>query len=97
MESYRKATEESDQIFARAIVEDRPLTQWEEQRRHACTVAAVRAEAGSLLLDELADLKKEARRGPLHPAQLKMVKTLANQGFPGAQALFQECSQVGPK
>src|ERR1700733_14477947 len=38
-ERYRKATEESDQILARAIVEGRPMTLWEQQRRHDCTMA----------------------------------------------------------
>jgi hypothetical protein len=96
-ERYRKATEESDQIVARAMVEGRPMTQWEEQRLNACTIAAIRADAGSLLLDELAKLKQEARRGPLHPAQFKMVKSFARQGFPGAQELLQKCLQVGLK
>jgi hypothetical protein len=73
------------------------MTQWEEQRLNACTIAAIRADAGSLLLDELAKLKQEARRGPLHPAQFKMVKSFARQGFPGAQELLQKCLQVGLK
>jgi hypothetical protein len=94
-ECYRKATEESDQIFARAIVEDRPMTQWEEQRCHECSIAAIRAKVGSLVLDDLAKLKQEAKLGPLHPAQFKMVKILAKQGFPGAQELLEKCSQVG--
>jgi hypothetical protein len=75
-ERFRKANEESDQIVARAIVEGRPMTQWEGQRRHACTIAAMRAEVGSLLLDDLARLKEEASRGPLHPAQVKMARIL---------------------
>lgn len=96
-ERYRKAIEESDQILARALVEDRPMTQCEEQRRHACTIAAMRAEVGSLFLDELARLKEDAGRGPLHPAQVKMAKILAKQGFPGAQELLQQCLRVGLK
>lgn len=96
-ERYRKATEESDQIFARAIDEGRLMTQWEEQQLHACTIAAVRAKVCSLGLDELAKLREEAKRGPLHPAQFKMVKVFAKQGFPGAQELLQKCSQLGVK
>jgi hypothetical protein len=96
-ERYRKANTEADQILARAIVEDRPMTQWEEQQRHAWTIAAIRAKAGALLLDKLKKLQGEARRGPLHPAQFKMVKIFAKQGFPGAQELLQKCSQVGQK
>jgi hypothetical protein len=95
MERYRKANEESDQIVTRAIVEDRPMTQWEEQQRHACTIAAVRAKVCCIGLDELAKLKREARRGPLHPAQFKLLKIFAKQGFPGTQELLQNCSQAG--
>lgn len=96
-EHYRKATEESDQIIARAILEDRPMTQWEEQRHYACTIAALRAKAISAMLDKLEDLKREARRGPLHPAQFKMVKIFAKWGYPGAQELLQKCLREGLK
>jgi hypothetical protein len=96
-ERYREANAEADQILARAIVEDRPFTQWEEQRRHACAIAAIRAKVGCLLFDDLAKLKQEASRGPLHPAQFKMVKIFAKQGFPGAQDLLLKCSQSGLK
>jgi hypothetical protein len=96
-ERYRKANEESDQIVARAIIEGRLMTESEEQRCHACTIAAVRATLCSIGLDELAKLKQEARRGPLQPAQYKMVEGLAKQGFPGAQKLLETCSQVGLK
>ncbi len=96
-ERYRKATQESDQILARAIVEDRPLTESEEQRHHACTIATVRATLCSIGLDELAKLQQEAKRGPLQPAQFKMVEILAKRGFPAAQELLPQCSQVARK
>ena len=96
-ERYRNANAEADQILARAIIEGRPMTQWEEQQRHACTIAAIRAKAGAILLNELAKLKQEARRGPLHPAQFKMVKVFAKQGFPGGQELLQKCLRDGLK
>ncbi len=94
-ERYRKTTEESDQILVRAIVEGRPMTQSEEERRHACSVAAMRAKAGSILLGSLAKLKHEARRGPLHPKEFKIVKILAKREFPGAQELLQKCLRDG--
>jgi len=97
MERYRNAQQESDQILARAFVEGRPMTEWEEQRRHDCTIAAVRAKAGAVLLDELKKMTQVARRGPLHPAEFKFVKMLVKQGFPGAQELLQRCLQVGLK
>jgi hypothetical protein len=58
---------------------------------------AVRAKVCSIGLDELARLKQEAKRGPLHLAQFKMVKIFTKQGFPGAQELLQKCTQVGVK
>jgi hypothetical protein len=91
-ERYRKATEESDQILARAIVEDRPMTQWEQQRRHDCTMAAVRATAITAMLGTLECLKREAKRCPLHPTQIKMLRVLAGH-FLGAQELLQKYSQ----
>ena len=94
-ERYRMATEESDQIFARAIVEGRPMTQSEEQRSHACAIAVIRAKAGCLLLESLAKLKEQARRGPLHPTEFKIVKIFATQGLPGAQELLQKCLRDG--
>jgi hypothetical protein len=96
-ERHRKATEESDQILFRAIVEGRPMTEQEQNRRYDCTMTAVRAKVCYIGLDELASLKRAARRGPLHPAQFKLVKILANRGFPEAQVLLQKCSQVGVK
>jgi hypothetical protein len=97
MERYRNAQEESDQIIARAMFEDRPMTQWEEQRRHDCTIAAVRAKAGAVLLDELKKITQDAGRGPLHPTEFKFVKMLVKQGFPGAQDLLQKCLRDGVK
>ncbi len=96
-ERYLKATEESDQILARAMVEGRPMTPSEEQQQRACVIAAMHAKAGSVLLDELEKLKQEARRGPLHPAQFKMAKIFDRQGFPGAQELLQKSLQDGLK
>jgi hypothetical protein len=97
MERHRKATEESAQIIARAIVEGRPMTEWEEQRYHACAMAAIRAKGGALVLGELARLKQEARRGPLNPAQVKLVKILAKRGFTDAQELLDKLSRSGAR
>jgi hypothetical protein len=36
-------------------------------------------------------------RGRLHPAQIKMARLFARNGYPGAQELLQKCLQVGPK
>lgn len=94
-ERCRQATEESDQILFRAIDEGRPITEQEQNRRYDCMMTAIRAKVCSIGLDELARLKQEARRGPLHPAQFKFVKILAKQGFPEAQVLLESLSQSG--
>ena len=60
-------------------------------------MASLRARAASDFLDKIEQIKQDAKRGPLHPAQVKMVKILAKQGFPGAQELLQKSSQVGVK
>ena len=73
------------------------MTQSEEQQHYACTMVALRAKAGAVLLDKLKKLKREARRSPLHPAQLKMVKIFAKEGFPGAPELLQKSLQDGVK
>ncbi len=90
-ERHRKATEESDQILFRAIDEGRPMTEQEQNRRYDCMMTAIRAKVCSIGLDELARLKQEARRGPLHPAQFKLLKILAKRGFPEAQELLEKC------
>jgi hypothetical protein len=96
-ERYRKAKKESDEICARAKAENRNLTYWEEQQVRACDRALIQALVGPALLDTLEDIKREAKRGPLHRAQFKTLKIFAKQGFPGAQELLQKCSQSGLK
>jgi hypothetical protein len=96
-ERHRKATEESDQILFRAIDEGRPMTEQEQNRRYDCMMTTIRAKVCSIGLDELARLKQEARRGPLHPAQFKLVKILAKRGFPEAQVLLDNLWQSGAR
>jgi len=95
MERYRMATMESDQILARAFLEDRPMTDWEKQRVHDCTMASLRAQAASDFLDSIKRIKQDAKRGPLHREQIKMLKLCARIGFPEAQELLEKCSQSG--
>jgi LmbE family N-acetylglucosaminyl deacetylase len=91
---YRHQAEE---IRARAKAENRLTTPWEQQQVHACDRAQIRALAASALLDMLARIKREAKRGPLSGWQIKMLKILAHAGFPEAQALLQKCSQTSAK
>jgi hypothetical protein len=94
---YRKAKLELDEIRARAKAENRALTPWEEQRAHDCLMASLRAHAALVSLDSIERIKQDARRGPLHPAQLKMLKLFAKQGFPAAQELLPKCLRAGVK
>ena len=86
-ERCRKAKEESEEICARAKAEGREMTRWE----------CVRAIVDPALLDTLVQVRQAAKRGPLHRAELQIVKLLAKQGFPGAQEVLQECLQAGLK
>jgi hypothetical protein len=97
MERYRMAKMESEEIRARANAEGRPLTVLERQRAHDCTMASLRALATSDFLDKIEDIKEDAKRGPLHPSQIKMLKLFARAGFPEAQELQLKLSQSSGK
>ena len=92
-EYFRKATE----IRTRAHAQGRTMTQWEEQQAHDLTRAGIRAMMLPAMLDTLRQLKEDAERGPLHPAQIKMARMFARYRYPGAQEVLQKCLQVGPK
>jgi len=91
-EYWRQARE----IRARAIAEDRPLTEWEEQQAHAYDQAGVRTVVHSMLLDQIARMKKESERHPLVWQEIKALKIFARH-FPEAQELLQKCSQCTVK
>ena len=95
LERYRKAKMESEQIRARANAEGRPMTVWEQQQSLSCTMASLRAMAASDFLVKIECIKRDAKRGPLHPAQIKMLKLFARIGFPQAQEFLQKYSQSG--
>ena len=92
-EYFHQATE----IRTRAHAQGRPMTQWEQQQAHDLTRAGIRTMVLPALLNMLERLKQDAERGPLHPAQFKMVKIFVKQGFPGAQDLLQKCLRDGLK
>jgi hypothetical protein len=97
MERSREAEGESDQILARVYFEDRPMTEWEKQRVHDCTMASLRAQAACEFLDSIERIRQDAEHGSLHPAQIKMLRLFVRIGFPGAQELLQKCLEVGVK
>jgi hypothetical protein len=86
-ERCRKAKKESEEIQARAKTEGREMTRWE----------CIRAIVDPALLKTLADIRRDAQRGPLHRTQFQMLKVLVKQGFPGAEEVLQSCSRVGLK
>jgi hypothetical protein len=96
-ERYRKAKKESDEICAQANAESRNLTYWEEQKIRASDKALIQSLVTPALHDLLERIKREAKRGPLDRCQFRTLKMFAKQGFPGAQELLQNCSQVGLK
>jgi hypothetical protein len=73
------------------------MTAWESERSFACTLASLRALAASDFLDIIEGIRQDAKRGPLHPEQIKMLKLCARAGFPGAQDLLSKCFEAGVK
>lgn len=49
------------------------------------------------LVKNFEEIRQNAERGPLHPAQFKMLKIYAKEEFPGAEELVQKCLFVGLK
>jgi hypothetical protein len=49
------------------------------------------------LHERIERIRQEARRGPLHPGQFKILKLWAEHGFPGAEEVLQKCASAGPK
>jgi hypothetical protein len=57
----------------------------------------MRAMVLPTLLKNLEEIKQDAKRGPLHRLQFKMLETYAKNGFPGAQELLQRRAEIGVK
>jgi hypothetical protein len=91
-EYFRQARE----IRARAIAEDRPLTQWEDEKARAYDRAALHFTTGYMLRDSIKRTKKDSERGPLCWHDIQSLKMLASK-FPEAQELLEKCLQNGIK
>ena len=91
-EYWRQARE----IRARAIAEDRPLTQWEDQQTRAYDRAALHLTTGYMLRDSIKRMKKDSERGPLCWHDIQSLKMLAPK-FPEAQELLEKSLQNGIK
>jgi len=96
-ERFRQAKKALEEILARAQAENRLMTPWEKQQFCALAREALRAMVAPILLDKLECIKQDAKRGPLHGAQIKMLKLFARQEFPGAKELLKKCQQSSAK
>jgi hypothetical protein len=65
--------------------------------RHMTMREAIATVATPTLIDTVEKLRQEAKRGPLHRAEVAMLKTLARQGLPGARETLQKCLEMGTK
>jgi hypothetical protein len=96
-ERFRQAKKALEGILARAQAENRFITPGEEQQFCALAREALRAMVTPVLLNQLQCIKQDAKRGPLHGAQIKMLKLFARQEFPGAKELLKKCQQSSAK
>jgi hypothetical protein len=97
-ERYREAKNRSKNIRSRAENEKRPLSQLEEQQIRAADRASAQALLGSILLNEIDSIKREAKRGGLNSHHIEMLKVFAPKGWSEAQELLQKYSKtVQPK
>lgn len=95
-ERFREAKKQSDGIRARAAVEGRYMTPWEEQQVCAYDRAAMSAIVAPMLLDQIKRIKQTEKHGPLNCYQIKTLKLLA-RAFPEARELLEKCSQSSLK
>ena len=88
---YQRAKEtvemEAAEIRARVKAEGRKMTMRE----------AIATIATPTLIDTVEKLRQEAKRGPLHRAEVAMLKIFARQGLPGARETLQKCLEMGTK
>jgi len=82
-----KALEKAVAIRARAEAEGREMTMRE------CLEVMVTPG----LHDQIERIRQDAKRGPVHPAEFKMMKLFVKQGLPGAQEVLQKCAAAGLK
>jgi hypothetical protein len=95
-EDYRTAKIRWEEIRARTEAEGRPISEWDGEvpEVRAYNRAAIRAQVLPMLLKTIEGIKQEAKRGPLHSAQIKTLKMFAKQGFPEAQKILEKCPRV---
>jgi hypothetical protein len=87
LRAKQRAQEKAEEIRARAEAEGKEMTMRE----------AIDAIITPGLLDQLEELRQEAKRGPLHRLQFKMLEIYAKQGFREAQELLARRQEIGVK
>jgi hypothetical protein len=97
-ERYREAKNRCKEIRSRAEAEKRALSQSEKEQFRASDRASARALLGSVLLNQIENIKREAKRGRLTSHHIEMLKVFARNGFSEAQELLQKYPKtVQPK
>jgi hypothetical protein len=96
-ERARAARQAREQIKAKALAEGRPLTDDEARQSWRYQLEEFRYVGAVALLGSLAKIRQEAKRGPVHPAQVKIAKICLDAGIPGAREVLQICAMVGVK
>lgn len=80
----------AEEIRNLARAENRRLTPWEESRAEALDRAAFQCMIECALTHALRRYEKELREGKGRAGNLKLVRMLAQRGFPGAQKVLQK-------
>lgn len=73
------------------------MTSWKQKQVHNCAIAQIRSLAISAFQDKLAQIKRNAKRGPLSLSDIKMLKVLVRAGFPEARELLQKSNHTNIK
>jgi len=84
-------------IRSQADVEGRHITPWEERQALNWDREGIAVMLRPTLLKQFEEIKQDAHRGVLHPAQFKILKIYAGEVFPRAQELVEKCLRVGLK
>jgi hypothetical protein len=80
-ERYREAKNRSKEIRSRAEAEKRTLSPWEEEQIRASDRASGRALLGSIILNKIESIKREAKRGRLNLHHIEMLRFSLGMDF----------------
>jgi hypothetical protein len=86
---YRR---QADEIRARAEMENRTLTPWEQQKARVYDQEAFHWMIESALEKAMRHLERDTDTGRLNRAQVKMLRLLASRGYAKAQKILKKLS-----